>query len=151
MDKLLIIDGNSLLNRAFYALPLLTNSDGVYTNAVFGFCNMLIKIIQEQKPTHIVVAMDYERKTFRNEIYSDYKGTRGETPSELGMQFSLFQEVLDAMDIKTIKIQGIEADDIIGTLAKRFKVPTIILTGDRDSLQLIDDTTDVWLTKKRYK
>ena len=148
MDKLLIIDGNSLLNRAFYALPLLTNSDGVYTNAVFGFCNMLIKIIQEQKPTHIVVAMDYERKTFRNEIYSDYKGTRGETPSELGMQFSILQEVLDAMDIKTIKIQGIEADDIIGTLAKRFKVPTIILTGDRDSLQLIDDTTDVWLTKK---
>ena len=148
MDKLLIIDGNSLLNRAFYALPLLTNSEGVYTNAVFGFCNMLIKMIQEQKPTHIVVAMDYERKTFRNEIYSEYKATRGETPNELGMQFPILQEVLETMGIKTIKIQGIEGDDIIGTLSKRFNVPTIILTGDRDSLQLIDDTTEVWLTKK---
>lgn len=148
MDKLLIIDGNSLLNRAFYALPLLSNSEGVYTNAVFGFCNMLVKMIQEQKPTHIAVAMDYERKTFRNDLYADYKGTRHETPQELVMQFAVLEGVLNAMRIKTIKIQGIEADDIIGTMAKNFGVKTIILTGDRDSLQLIDDNVEVWLTKK---
>lgn len=148
MNKLLIIDGNSLLNRAFYALPLLSNSEGIYTNAVFGFCNMLVKMIQEQRPTHIAVAMDYERKTFRNELYADYKGTRHETPQELVMQFAVLEEILSAMKIKTIKIQGIEADDIIGTMAKNFGVKTIILTGDRDSLQLIDKNVEVWLTKK---
>ena len=147
MDKLLIIDGNSLLNRAFYALPLLS-SEGVYTNAVYGFCNMLIKMIQEQKPTHIAVAMDYTRKTFRNELYADYKATRHETPQELVMQFAVLEEVLNAMRIKTIKIQGLEGDDIIGSMAKKFGVKTIILTGDRDSLQLIDKNVEVWLTKK---
>ena len=148
MTKLLIVDGNSLLHRAFYALPLLSSSEGVYTNAVFGFCNMLIKMINEQKPSHIVVAMDYERKTFRNELYSEYKANRSSTPEELGMQFALLEETLQTMGIKTIKIKGLEGDDIIGTLAKRFDVPTIVLTGDRDSLQLIDDSTQVWLTKK---
>lgn len=148
MDSLLIIDGNSLLNRAFYGVPLLSNSEGIYTNAVYGFCNMLIKAINEHKPKYIVVALDYERKTFRNELYADYKAGRKETPMELGMQFDILKDVLSAMKIKTFQIKGIEADDIIGTLSKRFKVNTIILTGDRDSLQLIDDTTSVWLTKK---
>ena len=146
MTKLLIVDGNSLLHRAFYALPLLSSSEGVYTNAVFGFCNMLIKMINEQKPSHIVVAMDYERKTFRNELYSEYKANRSSTPEELGMQFALLEETLQTMGIKTIKIKGLEGDDIIGTLAKRFDVPTIVLTGDRDSLQLIDDSTQVGST-----
>lgn len=148
MDRLLIIDGNSLLNRAFYGVPLLSNSEGIYTNAVYGFCNMLIKAINEHKPKYIAVALDYERKTFRNELYADYKAGRRETPMELGMQFDILKDVLTAMKIKTLQIKGIEADDIIGTLSKRFKVSTIILTGDRDSLQLIDDTTCVWLTKK---
>lgn len=148
MDKLVIIDGNSLINRAFYALPLLSNKDGEFSNAVYGFCTMLIKTIEEHKPTHIVVAFDYGKKTFRHNLYKDYKGTRKETPSELKSQFPILKRVLQAMNITMLEKEGIEADDIIGTVASHTDKPTIIVTGDKDSLQLIDETTTVWLTKK---
>ena len=148
MEKLVIIDGNSLINRAFYALPLLSNKDGEYSNAVYGFTNMLLKVILEANPSHIVVAFDYGKKTFRNDLYKEYKGTRKGTPEELKPQFAILKRMLEAMGITYIEISGVEADDIIGSISKEFLVPTIILTGDKDSLQLIDDTTEVWLTKK---
>ena len=148
MDKLVIIDGNSLINRAFYALPLLSNKDGEYSNAVYGFTNMLLKMITEVNPTHLVVAFDYGKKTFRNELYSEYKGTRKGTPPELKSQFDILKRLLRAMNITLIEQEGVEADDIIGTLASSLDTKTIILTGDKDSLQLINDSTEVWLTKK---
>lgn len=148
MEKLIIVDGNSLFNRAFYALPLLSNSKGQFTGAVFGFANMLVKIIQEQKPTHIVVAFDHARKTFRNEIYSEYKGTRKPMPDELRLQLEPLKQMIDLMGIKRIEIEGIEADDIIGTISKKTDIETYILSGDRDLFQLIDDTTKVIFTKK---
>ena len=148
MDKLVIIDGNSLINRAFYALPLLSNKDGEFSNAVYGFCTMLIKTIEEHKPTHLVVAFDYGKKTFRHDLYKEYKGTRKETPSELKSQFPILKKVLQSMGITMIEKEGIEADDIIGTIASHTDKPTIIVTGDKDALQLIDKSTTVWLTKK---
>ena len=147
-DKLLIIDGNSLAFRAYYALPPLANFDGVVSNAVFGFCNMLIKAITEIKPKYIAVAFDYGKKTFRNDLYEDYKGNRHETPADLKLQFPILKDVLKSMNISTIEIKGFEADDIIGSLTKLYDVQNIILTGDRDSLQLINDNTLVMLTKK---
>lgn len=148
MEKLIIIDGNSLVNRAFYALPLLSNSKGQYTGAVFGFANILVKLVQEQKPTHMVVAFDHARKTFRNEIYKEYKGTRKPMPDELRGQLDLLKEMLDIMHIKRIEIDGIEADDIIGTISKQTSLRTMILSGDRDVFQLINDSTNVIFTKK---
>ena len=148
MERLVIIDGNSLVNRAFYALPLLSTTSGKIYNAVYGFCNILIKLITEEKPEYLVVAFDAGRKTFRNELYADYKGTRKSMPDELAAQMPALKELLHTMNITTIEQKGIEADDIIGTLARRFdNVKSIIVTGDRDSLQLIDHKTEVWLTK----
>ena len=148
MDKILIIDGNSLANRAFYALPFLSNHEGQPTGAVFGFANILIKIISELKPNKIAVAFDHSRKTFRNEIYSQYKAQRKETPKELVSQFPLIKKMLNAMGICTLEVEGIEADDIIGTLSKQLNGEKYLLSGDRDLLQLISDNTFVWLTKK---
>lgn len=147
MKKLFIIDGNSLINRAFYALPLLSNG-GVFSNAVFGFVNCLLKLIVDDKPDYLVVAFDHARKTFRNEIFSDYKGNRKGTPEELKSQFPLLKEILQEMHITCIEKEGIEADDIIGTITKKSDVQNIIITGDRDSLQLINKNTNVWLTQR---
>lgn len=148
MKKIFIIDGNSLVNRAFYALPLLANSEGVYSNAVFGFVNCLVKLISENNPDYLVVAFDHARKTFRNELYAEYKGTRKETPTELRPQFAILKDMLTSMGIKCIEQEGIEADDIIGTITRLSGIENYIITGDRDSLQLINDTTKVWLTQK---
>ena len=148
MDKLLLVDGNSIANRAFYALPFLSNSQGKPSGAVFGFANIIIKLLQSEKPSHIIVAFDHARRTFRNEIYADYKMQRKPSPVELIEQFPLIKEMLDAMKIKYIEVPGIEADDIIGTVSKKFLGKKIILSGDRDLLQLIDEDTTVWLTKK---
>ena len=149
MDKkLLIVDGNSLANRAFYALPFLSNHSGQPSGAIFGFANILIKVIHIEKPTHIVIAFDHARKTFRNELYPEYKMQRKATPVELVSQFPLIKKMLQAMGIKTIEQEGIEADDIIGTIARHIDCKKYILSGDRDLLQLIDDNTFVWLTKK---
>ncbi|MBE7082677.1 MAG: DNA polymerase I [Clostridiales bacterium] len=148
MKKIFIIDGNSLINRAFYALPLLTNSNGIYTNAVFGFVNIIVKLITENKPDYMVVAFDHARKTFRNQMFEAYKGTRKETPQELRTQFATLKEILQAMNIFIYEQEGIEADDIIGTIAKNSGLENYIITGDRDSLQLIDANTKVWLTQR---
>lgn len=147
-EELVLIDGNSLLNRAFYALPLLTGKDGQYTNAVYGFANMLVRLITEYSPAYIAVAFDVKGGTFRNKMYEGYKATRHGMPEELAVQLPVLREMLDVMGIRYIGIEGIEADDIIGTLAAKHKLPTLILTGDRDSFQLISDTTTVLFTRR---
>ena len=151
MKKLLLIDGSSLLHRAFYALPLLTNKEGVYTNAVHGFMMMLNKILDNQKPDLCLVAFDRSRVTFRNRIDPEYKGTRSATPPELRGQFELIKEVLDAAGICWADQEGYEADDILGTLSAKSIAENIsveIFSGDRDIFQLIDDNTTVFMTKK---
>ena len=148
MDKkLIIIDGNSMLYRVFYAMPLLTTSKGEFSNAIYGYASEMIKVVTSLKPTHLIVAFDAGRVTFRNEIFAEYKGTRKPMPEELVAQVEPVKEMLRLMGVKVIDQSGIEADDIIGTLAKRFKVDKIILTGDRDSFQLIDAYTKIGFTK----
>lgn len=148
MKKLLLIDGNSIANRAYYALPFLSNKEGKPSGAVFGFANIILKLLQEEKPDYFVVAFDHARRTFRNEIYREYKMQRKPAPEELISQFPIIKQMLDAMGVKYFEQEGIEADDIIGTLSNQFKGEKIILSGDRDLLQLIDEDTTVWLTKK---
>ena len=148
MENLVLIDGNSLLNRAFYATPVFTTKDGLPTNAVFGFVKLILKIISERKPSHFAVAFDLHAPTFRHKLYTEYKAGRKPMPSELAVQVPLIKEVLHAMNICTCELEGYEADDIIGTLAKRFPIQTYIYTGDRDSYQLVDDTTTVCYTRK---
>ncbi len=146
--KILLLDSNSLINRAFHALPPLINSDGLYTNAIYGYMTMLNKLINEEKPTHICAVFDCRAKTFRHNMYDGYKATRKPMPEELAMQVPVLQQLLGKLGIKILYKEGYEADDILGTLAKRFDYPTIIVTGDRDCLQLVSDTTTVFNTKK---
>ena len=148
MEKLVLIDGNSLLNRAFYATPVFTTKDGLPTNAVFGFVKLLLKIVSDKKPTHIVVAFDVHAPTFRHKMYDSYKAGRKPMPDDLGKPFPILKEVLPAMNVWICEKAGYEADDIIGTLAKRFSLQTYIYTGDRDAYQLVDDTTNVCFTRK---
>lgn len=151
-NKLLLIDGNSIAFRAFYALPLLHNEKGIYTNAVYGFTNMLLKVLEEQQPTHALVAFDAGKTTFRHDTYREYKGGRQKTPPELSEQIPYIQEVLDALGISRYEKELYEADDIIGTLAKQAAAKkgweVVIVTGDRDLLQLVDERVRVLLTKK---
>ena len=148
MEKLVLIDGNSLINRAFYAMPLLTTRDGSYTNAVYGFMNMFFKMLSDERPTYVAVAFDLKAPTFRHKMYSEYKGTRKPMPEELRPQIPLLKEVLFDMGVKTFEKEGSEADDIIGTIAKATDVKTIIITGDKDSFQLVDEQTEVHFTKR---
>ncbi len=148
MDKLVLIDGNSLINRAFYAINPLSDKNGQPTNAVYGFTNMLIKIITEIKPKYMLVAFDVHAKTFRHKMFDAYKGTRKPMPEDLRPQIPLLKKVLNQMGVKTFELAGFEADDIIGTLSKRYKGETIIYTGDKDSFQLVDQTTSVYFTKR---
>ena len=148
MEKFLIVDGNSLANRAYYAMPYLSNIKAEPSGAVFGFVNILIKLIVEQKPDYIAVAFDHARITFRNQIYEAYKGTRKETPPDLIKQFPVIKNMLNLMNIKVLEYEGIEADDIIGTLSNLSCKENILLSGDRDLLQLVNKNTVVWLTKK---
>lgn len=146
---LVLIDGNSLINRAFYALPLMLTKEGKYTNAVYGFCTMLVKIITDICPESMVVAFDLPAPTFRKLFYPQYKAQRKGMPDELAAQMPVLKGLLKDMGVNIAEKEGFEADDIIGTLSKRFGgTGKVIVTGDRDSLQLIDDTTEVWLTKK---
>lgn len=148
-DKLLLIDGSSLIHRAFFALPPLTNRKGMHTGAVYGFLRMFHRLLQELRPRWILVAFDKSRKTFRTELYADYKGQRKPTPPELKEQFPMLMDVLHSLDIAAVELDDYEADDIIGTMARRSGAPeTYIVTGDRDQLQLIDDTTRVLYTKR---
>ena len=151
MKKLMVIDGSSLLYRAFFALPPLQNALGVPTNAVYGFLTMLTKLYEEINPDYIAVAFDKGKETFRMDIYEDYKGTRQSAPDELRPQFSLIREVLESLGIIVIEEEGFEGDDIIGSLSKKWGSSDLavhIITGDRDNLQLVDEYTSVFLTKK---
>lgn len=150
-QKLILIDGNSILYRAFFALPLLSNDKGVYTNAVFGFTKMLMKVLEEEKPSHVLVAFDAGKTTFRHEAYKEYKGGRQKTPPELSEQFLLVRELLDASLIKHYELDQYEADDIIGTLANRatrLNFDVRVITGDKDMLQLVSDQVHVHITRK---
>ncbi len=148
-DKLVIIDGNSIIYREFFALPItMRNSKGEPTNAIYGFTNILLKVIKELKPTHLVVGFDVSKHTFRNDLYDGYKATRKPMPPELKTQLQPIKHMLELMNIKYIQKEGLEGDDIIGSLCKKFSCPTVIITGDRDSFQLIDKTTTVYLNKK---
>lgn len=143
-----MIDGNSLLNRAYYATPVFTTSTGMPTNAVFGFTKLLFKILTDIDPQYVIVAFDMKAPTFRHKMYEGYKATRKPMPEELAVQVEPLKNLLSAMKIATCGIEGIEADDILGTLSKKFDVHSYIYTGDRDSFQLVDGHTDVCYTKK---
>ncbi|WP_432664206.1 DNA polymerase I [Wukongibacter baidiensis] len=149
--RLVIIDGNSLINRAFYALPDLITKEGIHTNGVFGFIKMINKIQEEYKPEYLSVAFDLKAPTFRHLAYKEYKGHRKKMPSELAQQMPILKEVLDAYKIHRTELEGFEADDLIGTIAKMsaendFEV--IIVTGDKDALQLVSPNITVMITKK---
>ncbi len=148
MEKLVLIDGNSLINRAFYAMPPLMTKKGEYTNAVYGFMNMFLKMLSDEKPTAVVCAFDLKAPTFRHKIYAEYKGTRKPMPEELRPQIPLLKSLLTQMGVRVMEKEGSEADDIIGTIAKNTDVPTVIITGDRDALQLVDEQTEVHFTKR---
>lgn len=148
---LLLIDGNSIINRAFFALPPMDNGEGLQTNAIYGFLTMMFKMIKDYKPTHISVAFDLKAPTFRHKAYDDYKAGRKKMPSELAMQMQPLKNVLDKMNIDRKEIEGYEADDILGTLSLEgqengYKV--YIVTGDKDAIQLASDDTTVLITKK---
>ncbi len=148
MENFVLIDGNSLINRAFYATPVFTTKSGTPTNGVFGFVKLLLKILSDKKPSYLAVAFDVHAPTFRHLAFADYKAGRKPMPPELSVQMPILKEVLSAMGVKTIDLAGYEADDIIGTLAKKFPVQTYIYTGDRDSYQLVDEKTTVCFTRK---
>ena len=149
MEKLLIIDGNSIINRAFYGIRLLSTKDGMYTNGIYGFLNIMLKHTEELCPDYIAVAFDLKAPTFRHKMYSQYKAQRKGMPDELRMQMPVMKEILSAMNITILEKEGYEADDIIGTVSRMCKekeVECYILTGDKDDLQLATDTTKVLLT-----
>ena len=148
MKKLLLIDGNSIVNRAFYAMPNLTSSQGICTGGIFGFLKMLSKVIKEERPTNIGVAFDLKAPTFRHLEYKEYKAGRRAMPEELVQQIPILKDLLQKMNIATFEKEGFEADDILGTLSKDFKGECIIVSGDKDILQLVDDRCTVFHTKK---
>lgn len=150
-QRFIIIDGSSLMYRAFFALPLLTASNGAYTNAIMGFANMLGKILTEYEPDNIVVAFDKSRQTFRTQMYEEYKGQRAKTPDELKSQIPLLRDFLETLGIAFVEMDNYEADDIIGTLAVKAAdkdYEALIVTGDKDALQLIRPNVKVMLTKR---
>ena len=153
MNKLLLIDGNSIMNRAFYGIPDMTTNDGRHTNAIYGFLNIILKVIEEEQATHICVAFDLKKKTFRHEMYEAYKGTRKGMPEELHEQMPRIKEILHAMHIRIVEQEGFEADDLIGTLSKKGEregFAVTILSGDRDLLQLATDTVLVRIPKTKH-
>ena len=155
MKKLVAIDGNSIMNRAFYGImnsKLLMTSDGTYTNAIFGFLSILLKLLNDENPDYICVAFDLKAPTFRHKKYDGYKATRKGMPDELRMQMPIIKDILRAMNIKILEIEGYEADDILGTLAKYGEdngIEVLLLTGDRDALQLVSDNVTVRIPTTR--
>lgn len=163
--KLILIDGSSLLSTSFFGnVPksyymtgdtsnLMQTSDGRFTNGVFTMSKILLNVIKKQKPTHMAIAWDISRQTFRREKYADYKGHRKETKPELGSQFGIAQALFASIGIQNVKLENFEADDIIGTFAKKFEeeIPVYIMTKDQDSLQLITEKTRVWLNTSKAK
>ena len=151
MKKLLILDSNSLMNRAFYALPPMNNSDGINTNAIYGFMNMLFKMKDEINPDSIIATFDLKAPTFRHKEYAEYKAGRNKMPPELAEQFPIIKELLEFMGIKIFQIEGFEADDLIGTVSKFAEnndTEVFVVTGDKDALQLASESTKIVITKK---
>ncbi len=152
MDKIVLIDGHSILNRAFYGVPDLSSAEGLHTNAVYGFLNIMFKILEEEKPQYLAVAFDVHAPTFRHEIYKEYKGTRKPMPEELREQVPVMKEVLQAMGIKIVEKAGLEADDILGTLAKRSEkrgLEVSLISGDRDLLQIATEHIKIRIPKTK--
>ncbi|WP_214810619.1 DNA polymerase I [Exiguobacterium sp. s127] len=148
-NKLLLIDGNSLTYRAFFALPPMTDAQGRNTNAAYGFTMMLLKLLEEEQPTHMLVAFDASSETFRHDVYQEYKGSREKTPSELREQFPIVRDICEALGIQMMELHRYEADDLIGTLARTMPADrTRIVTGDKDLLQLVTDQVEVLITKR---
>lgn len=148
MEKFVLIDGNSLLNRAYYATPPFTNAVGFPTNAIFGFCKFIFKIIADEQPQYMAVAFDSKAPTFRHEFFADYKAGRKGMPDDLAAQLEPLKELLNAMHIAHYAEAGVEADDILGSLSKKFDVHSLVYSGDRDCYQLVDKNTDVFYTKR---
>ena len=148
MQSLVLIDGNSLLNRVFYATQVFSTKDGRPTNAIFGFTKLLFKIMNENKPDYLIVTFDMHAPTFRHKMFDGYKATRSPMPAVLAAQVQPLKSLLSAMNIAICQKEGLEADDLLGTLSKRFNVHSYIYTGDRDSYQLVDDKTDIYYTKR---
>lgn len=151
-EKIVLIDGHSILNRAFYGLPDLTNGEGIHTNAVIGFLNIMFKILEEEKPEYLTVAFDVHAPTFRHEMYEAYKGTRKPMPEELRQQVPLMKEMLTAMGIRIVEQPGLEADDILGTIAFKAEAEgkdAVIVSGDRDLLQLATDHIKIRIPKTK--
>lgn len=154
MEKLVLIDGHSILNRAFYGVPELTNSEGLHTNAVYGFLNIMFKILEEEKADYLAVAFDLKEPTFRHKMFADYKGTRKPMPEELREQVPLMKEVLTSMGVPILTMAGYEADDILGTVAKRSQAKGLevsVVSGDRDLLQLADTHIKIRIPKTSRK
>ncbi len=152
MEKIVLIDGHSILNRAFYGVPDLSNSEGLHTNAIYGFLNIMFKILDEERPEYLVVAFDVHEPTFRHKIYSEYKGTRKPMPEELREQVPVMKEVLASMGIRTVEKPGLEADDILGTLAKRSEkegMEVALISGDRDLLQIASSHIKIRIPKTK--
>lgn len=152
MKKIVLMDGHSILNRAFYGLPVLSNSKGVPTNAIYGFLNIMFKILEEEQPEYLTVAFDVHEPTFRHKMYAEYKGTRKPMPEELRTQVPLIKEMLKAMGITIIEQAGYEADDILGTIAKRAQaqdMEAVIVSGDRDLLQIADEHIKIRIPKTK--
>ena len=151
-EKIVLIDGHSILNRAFYGLPDLTNSEGVHTNAVYGFLNIMTRILEEEKPQYLTVAFDVHAPTFRHQMYEAYKGTRKPMPQELREQVPLIRQVLEAMGVCIVSREGYEADDLLGTIARRGEargLEVTVVSGDRDLLQLATEKILVRIPKTR--
>ncbi|MBQ8771711.1 MAG: DNA polymerase I, partial [Clostridia bacterium] len=148
MQKLLLIDGNSILNRAYFAIPALNDKQGQNVNAVYGFVNILLKVLDDHKPDKLVVAFDKHGHNFRKDLFADYKANRKGMPDDLAQQMPVLHKLLSAMGVTVMEKAGVEADDIIGTISKAFDGTSIIVSGDRDMLQLVDDKITVLLTKR---
>ena len=152
MSKIVLIDGHSILNRAFFGLPDLTNAEGLHTNAIYGFLNIMFKILEEEKPEYLTVAFDVHAPTFRHEMYEEYKGTRKPMADELRQQVPVIKEVLAAMGVRTIEKAGLEADDILGTLSRKCEadgMDVVIISGDRDLLQLATERVQIRIPKTK--
>ena len=151
-EKIVLIDGHSILNRAFYGVPDLTNSEGLHTNAVYGFLNIMFKILDEEQPEYLTVTFDVHAPTFRHELYGDYKGTRKPMAEELREQVPVIKDVLRAMGVKIIEQAGLEADDLLGTLSRRCEeqgLDVSIISGDRDTLQLATENRYTYSPKTK--
>ena len=147
MKNLFLIDGSGLIFRAFYALPPLTNPEGTPINAVYGYCNMIINIVDTFKPDQLIVVFDTKRKTFRNDIYKHYKSNRVEPPEELIPQFTIIREATKALDLPQIEMDGYEADDIIATYASKAEkqgIAVTIISSDKDLMQLVNKKTKMY-------